>query len=208
VLNMHAGNVRVDAGQFEQMILNLAINARDAMAAGGELTIGVEARTLDAESSSEFNVAAGEYVVISVADTGVGMDEETRERCFEPFFTTKGPFKGTGLGLAAARRLVEESGGAIMCRSELGVGTTFEKMCIRDRPRTSPAVATPEPATTRAKRVAPARGLCFIATRLRASSRGNAVSTWRRSAARLRSEPTSVDTAALERPSAQHRVQK
>ena len=126
VLNMHAGNVRVDAGQFEQMILNLAINARDAMAAGGELSIGVEARTLDAESSSELNVAAGEYVVISVADTGVGMDEETRERCFEPFFTTKGPFKGTGLGLAAARRLVEESGGAIMCRSELGVGTTFE----------------------------------------------------------------------------------
>ena len=126
VLNMHAGNVRVDAGQFEQMILNLAINARDAMAAGGELTIGVEARTLVAESSSEFNVAAGEYVVISVADTGVGMDEETRERCFEPFFTTKGPFKGTGLGLAAARRLVEESGGAIACRSELGVGTTFE----------------------------------------------------------------------------------
>jgi PAS domain S-box-containing protein len=126
LLNMHAGNVRVDAGQFEQMILNLAINARDAMAAGGELTIGVEARTLDAESSSELNVVAGEYVVISVADTGVGMDEETRERCFEPFFTTKGPFKGTGLGLAAARRLVEESGGAIVCHSELGVGTTFE----------------------------------------------------------------------------------
>jgi PAS domain S-box-containing protein len=125
-LNMKAGHVRADAGQFEQMILNLVINARDAMASGGDLTIGVDTRTVSANERDVLEVPEGEYVVILVADTGVGMAEETRRRCFEPFFTTKDPFKGTGMGLAAARRLVEESGGSIACRSEVGVGTTFE----------------------------------------------------------------------------------
>jgi len=125
-LDANAGTIRVDAGQFEQMMLNLAINARDAMPAGGELRVSVEATTMDAERARELNLAQGDYVAISVADSGVGMDEETRQHCFDTFFTTKGPFKGTGLGLAAARRLVEGSGGAITCESELGVGTTFK----------------------------------------------------------------------------------
>jgi two-component system cell cycle sensor histidine kinase/response regulator CckA len=71
-------------------------------------------------------VIAGEYLMLSISDTGVGMDEATRKRCFEPLFTTKGPLKGTGMGLAAARRLVEESGGAIWCVSEVAEGTTFQ----------------------------------------------------------------------------------
>jgi nitrogen-specific signal transduction histidine kinase/ActR/RegA family two-component response regulator len=120
------GNVRVDADQFEQMVLNLALNARDAMPDGGQLSISVASHAIHAEQAHLLNVASGNYVHISVTDTGMGMDEATRERCFEPLFTTKGPFEGTGLGLAAARRLIEESAGSIECRSEVGHGTTFD----------------------------------------------------------------------------------
>ena len=126
LLDVDTANVRVDADQFEQMILNLALNARDAMPGGGELTVRVSSLTIKEQSTVEWRLAKGDYVLISVADTGVGMDEETRQHCFDPLFTTKGPFKGTGLGLAAARRLVEQSGGAIRCSSEVDSGTTFE----------------------------------------------------------------------------------
>lgn len=126
VLDARVGNVYVDADQFEQMILNLAINARDAMALGGTLKIAVTPTTIDQDSAASLALAEGEYVTVTFFDNGVGMDDETRERCFEPLFTTKGPFKGTGMGLAAARRLAEESRGAIACRSKLGEGTTFE----------------------------------------------------------------------------------
>ena len=88
--------------------------------------ITVESAVVDERASDELNLDVGDYVKITVADSGVGMSEETRQQCFEPFFTTKGPIKGTGLGLAAARRLVEGSGGSITCVSALGVGTTFE----------------------------------------------------------------------------------
>lgn len=125
-LDLDAGTIRVDAGQFEQMLLNLAINARDAMAEGGELRISVSAVTIASARSIDLVIEEGDYVLIAFTDTGVGMDEETRQHCFDPFFTTKGLFKGTGLGLAAARRLVEGSGGAITCHSQLGHGTTFE----------------------------------------------------------------------------------
>jgi len=124
-LDVHAGNVRVDADQFEQMILNLAINARDAMPIEGELTIAVDPLIVDSLNADELGLAEGEYVTVTFTDSGVGMDDETRQRCFEPLFTTKGPFKGTGMGLAAARRLAEESHGSIACRSQLGSGTTF-----------------------------------------------------------------------------------
>src|ERR1019366_9316382 len=90
------------------------------------LNIAVNSIGLDDQSSGEWRLVPGAYVMISVADNGVGMDEETRQHCFDPLFTTKGPFKGTGLGLAAARRLVEQSGGAIRCQSIVGLGTTFE----------------------------------------------------------------------------------
>jgi signal transduction histidine kinase/ActR/RegA family two-component response regulator len=126
LLDAGVANVKVDADQFEQMILNLAINARDAMPVGGRLTITARNETVDARISSILELPAGNYVVVSVADTGIGMDEETRRRCFEPLFTTKGPFNGTGMGLAAARRFVEESGGVIQCTSELQRGTSFD----------------------------------------------------------------------------------
>ena len=125
-----SGNVIIDADQFEQMILNLAINARDAMAEGGQLRISVEPISLAANELAP-NLDGGEFVRISVTDTGRGMDEETRLRCFEPMFTTKGPLKGSGLGLAAARRLVEGGGGRIRCSSTVGVGTTFEILLPR-----------------------------------------------------------------------------
>ncbi len=120
------GNVRVDADQFEQLILNLAINARDAMADGGTLRISLAASPLEGEAAAALGLRSGQYVRLAVSDTGVGMDATTREACFEPLFTTKGPFQGTGLGLAAARRFVDESGGAIWCTSTPGEGTTFE----------------------------------------------------------------------------------
>ncbi len=130
-----AGSVMVDAGQFEQMILNLAINARDAMPDGGELRIAVAAKNIERVRRGDAQLTAGPYVSITVSDTGVGMDGPTRRRCFDAFFTTKGPLKGTGLGLAAAKRLVEGARGVIRCVSELGVGTTFEILL--------PAVASP-----------------------------------------------------------------
>ncbi len=127
-LNHDAGNIYLDAGQFEQMMLNLVINARDAMPHGGEIHIAVDRTTVDVARGEELNVQPGEFVLITVSDTGIGMDESTRQHCFDTFFTTKGPLKGTGLGLAAARRLVEGSGGAINCQSQLGKGTTFEAL--------------------------------------------------------------------------------
>ena len=78
------------------------------------------------DDAHALGLTEGDFVTVAFTDNGVGMDDETRERCFEPLFTTKGPFKGTGMGLAAARRLAEESHGSIACRSQLGSGTTFE----------------------------------------------------------------------------------
>lgn len=125
-LDQLAGAVKVDADQFEQMILNLALNARDAMPDGGRLTIGVQRSSLTEASADALGVAPGNYVHLAVTDTGVGMDDETRRRCFEPLFTTKGPFKGTGMGLSAAQRLVVASNGAIECTSAPAMGTTID----------------------------------------------------------------------------------
>jgi two-component system, cell cycle sensor histidine kinase and response regulator CckA len=120
------GTIRADPDQFEQMIMNLATNARDAMGDGGELRIEIEPQLLLSDRAASLGLDAGDYVRIELADTGAGMDEETLRRCFEPLFTTKGPSKGTGLGLPAARRVVIESGGSITATSTPGVGTTFE----------------------------------------------------------------------------------
>jgi len=114
--------IKADPDQFEQMVMNLATNARDAMDEGGELRITIAQASVPPEAGSD----GSDYVRIDIADTGSGMDAETLRRCFEPLFTTKGPSKGTGLGLPAARRVVVESGGSIEARSEPGRGTTFE----------------------------------------------------------------------------------
>ena len=117
--------VRGDVGQLEQVLTNLATNARDAMPEGGVLTIGTGTAALDAASARALGCAEGRYAVITVTDTGTGMAPGTRERIFEPFFSTKGPLQGTGLGLSIAYGIVHAHGGGIECRSQLGEGTTF-----------------------------------------------------------------------------------
>jgi PAS domain S-box-containing protein len=119
------GSIRADRTKIEQVILNLATNARDAMPAGGCLTIAVNAAALAAPTTVDGTpLAAGPYVMIRVEDTGAGMDEETLARAFEPFFSTKGPGRGTGIGLATVHGIVTQCGGAVALTSRVGVGTT------------------------------------------------------------------------------------
>ncbi|MGA3170157.1 MAG: PAS domain S-box protein [Chthoniobacteraceae bacterium] len=117
--------VKADPSQIEQVLINLAVNARDAMPSGGQLFVRISIVTLAAGDDIASDLPAGDYVILRVTDTGTGMSDEVRARIFEPFFTTKAPGKGTGLGLATCYGIVKQSGGRILCDSSPHRGTTF-----------------------------------------------------------------------------------
>ena len=134
MLAPEAAHTRADAGQLEQVLMNLVVNAKDAMPDGGKLTIQTTTIVVDENHrrGQQF-IRPGNYVTLSVSDSGMGMDRETQSRIFEPFFTTKEKGKGTGLGLSTVYGIVKQSGGYVMVQSELGRGTTFHIFCPRSR---------------------------------------------------------------------------
>jgi two-component system cell cycle sensor histidine kinase/response regulator CckA len=140
-LSADLGKSRADAGQIEQVIMNLVVNAKDAMPQGGKITIQTSNATLNTEGSrgEHSYIHPGQYVLISVSDTGQGMDKETQSRVFEPFFTTKEKGKGTGLGLSTVYGIVKQSGGYVLVESELKKGSTFRIYLPRVEESAEPA---------------------------------------------------------------------
>jgi signal transduction histidine kinase len=144
--------IRADRGQIEQVLINLAVNARDAMPDGGTLTIRVGTTMLDEEYARLHpQITAGRYVELSVSDTGIGMPPDVVSRVFEPFFTTKTRDKGTGLGLATVHGIVAGAGGSLSVYSELGIGTTFRAFFPPAEGQAAVAVEPPEPAAVQGR---------------------------------------------------------
>ena len=139
-------HTRADAGQLEQVLMNLVVNAKDAMPKGGRLTIQTQTTEVDGyhRGGAQF-IRAGHYVLLSVIDTGMGMDRETQSRIFEPFFTTKEKGKGTGLGLSTVYGIVKQTGGYVMVQSEIGRGSSFHIYLPLTEEKTEPhAMSVPD----------------------------------------------------------------
>ena len=150
-LDPQAGCISADPGQVEQVIMNLVVNGRDAMPQGGKLMLQTAHMDSNAvRANRPFELPQGDYVMLSVADTGVGMDAETQSRIFEPFFTTKTKDEGTGLGLSVVYNIVRGSGGHVRVNSELGRGTTVEVFFPRVAAEPKVELAEPETAPARA----------------------------------------------------------
>jgi signal transduction histidine kinase len=138
--------VRADAGQIEQVILNLALNAHEAMPNGGQLTLQTANLPFDEHSSDlDPELMPGDYVMLAITDTGVGMSEQVKARLFEPFFTTKDVGRGTGLGLSTCYGIIKQSGGHISAQSEPGRGTTFKIYLPRIAPAGDSSKSAPRP---------------------------------------------------------------
>jgi two-component system, cell cycle sensor histidine kinase and response regulator CckA len=151
VLSPNLGHARGDAGQLEQVLMNLAVNARDAMPAGGVLTITTANADIGVAAAARLSpIQPGSYVTLSVRDTGVGMSPEVQERIFEPFFTTKGPGHGTGLGLSTVYGIVAQSGGHVFVSSEPAAGSTFTIYLPKQEPEPKPTAEHPPRTPARA----------------------------------------------------------